>query len=91
MASEATRPTGHVARCQFTTGYAGGRSKLALGSMVAVGFYADLHIHSKYSRATSCDCDLERLSWWAQRKGIGVVATDSRIQARRAQTLLKCG
>ena len=38
-------------------------------------FYADLHIHSKYSRATSRDCDLEHLSWWAQRKGIAVVAT----------------
>jgi uncharacterized protein (TIGR00375 family) len=40
-----------------------------------VTFYADLHIHSKYSRATSRDCDLERLSWWAQRKGISVVGT----------------
>ena len=38
-------------------------------------FYADLHIHSKYSRATSRDCDLENLSLWAQRKGIAVVAT----------------
>jgi len=40
-----------------------------------VTFYADLHIHSKYSRATSRDCDLEHLSWWAQRKGISVLAT----------------
>ncbi len=40
-----------------------------------MSFYADLHIHSKYSRATSRDCDLEHLSWWAQRKGIAVVAT----------------
>jgi uncharacterized protein (TIGR00375 family) len=40
-----------------------------------VTFYADLHIHSKYSRATSRDCDLEHLSWWAQRKGLSVVAT----------------
>lgn len=38
-------------------------------------FYADLHIHSKYSRATSRDCDLAHLSWWAQRKGITVVGT----------------
>lgn len=38
-------------------------------------FYADLHIHSKYSRATSHDCDLAHLSWWAQRKGITVVGT----------------
>ena len=38
-------------------------------------FYADLHIHSKYSRACSRDCDLEHLAWWAGRKGIGVVGT----------------
>ncbi|MQA94444.1 MAG: AAA family ATPase [Streptosporangiales bacterium] len=38
-------------------------------------FYADLHIHSKYSRACSKDCDLEHLSWWAGRKGISVVGT----------------
>ena len=38
-------------------------------------FYADLHIHSKYSRACSKDCDLEHLSWWAQRKGIALVGT----------------
>ena len=37
--------------------------------------YADLHIHSKYSRACSKDCDLENLAWWAQRKGIGLVGT----------------
>jgi len=38
-------------------------------------FHADLHVHSKYSRATSRDLDLERLAYWAARKGIGVVAT----------------
>ena len=38
-------------------------------------FHADLHIHSKYSRACSRDCDLEHLAWWAGRKGIGVVGT----------------
>jgi ATP-dependent DNA helicase UvrD/PcrA len=38
-------------------------------------FHADLHVHSKYSRATSRDLDLERLAAWAARKGIGVVAT----------------
>jgi ATP-dependent DNA helicase UvrD/PcrA len=40
-----------------------------------VRFYADLHIHSKYSRACSRDCDLEHLAWWAGRKGISVVGT----------------
>ncbi len=38
-------------------------------------FYADLHIHSKYSRACSKDCDLEHLTWWARRKGITLVGT----------------
>ncbi len=35
----------------------------------------DLHVHSKYSRATSRDMDLESLSLWAKRKGIHVVGT----------------
>ena len=38
-------------------------------------FHADLHVHSKHSRATSRDLDLEHLAHWAARKGIGVVAT----------------
>jgi DNA helicase-2/ATP-dependent DNA helicase PcrA len=38
-------------------------------------FLADLHVHSKYSRATSRDLDLEHLALWAYRKGIAVVAT----------------
>ena len=38
-------------------------------------FYADLHIHSKYSRATSKDCDLEHLSLWGRKKGITVIGT----------------
>jgi uncharacterized protein (TIGR00375 family) len=38
-------------------------------------FFADLHVHSKFSRATSKDCDLEHLAQWARRKGIEVVAT----------------
>lgn len=38
-------------------------------------FYADLHVHSKYSRATSKDCDFEHLTLWAKRKGITVVGT----------------
>ena len=43
--------------------------------MPAVSFYADLHIHSRYSRACSKDCDLEHLTWWARRKGISLVGT----------------
>jgi DNA helicase II / ATP-dependent DNA helicase PcrA len=42
---------------------------------MAMRFYADLHVHSKYSRATSRDLDLEHLAHWAARKGIAVVAT----------------
>ncbi|TRZ64208.1 MAG: DNA helicase UvrD [Spirochaetia bacterium] len=38
-------------------------------------FIADLHIHSKYSRATSKDMDLEELDRWADDKGISVMAT----------------
>jgi DNA helicase-2/ATP-dependent DNA helicase PcrA len=40
-----------------------------------MNYYADLHIHSRYSRATSPQCDLEHLWLWAQIKGIRVVAT----------------
>jgi DNA helicase II / ATP-dependent DNA helicase PcrA len=40
-----------------------------------VKFYADLHIHSHFSRATSKDLDLEHLYVWAQLKGIDVVGT----------------
>ena len=38
-------------------------------------YFADLHVHSRYSRATSKDCDLNGLSQWAALKGINVVAT----------------
>jgi uncharacterized protein (TIGR00375 family) len=38
-------------------------------------FYADLHLHSHYSRATSKQLNLEYLSKWAQLKGITVVGT----------------
>jgi DNA helicase II / ATP-dependent DNA helicase PcrA len=38
-------------------------------------YYADFHIHSKYSRATSPQCTPEGLAQWAQLKGISVCAT----------------
>ncbi len=38
-------------------------------------FYADLHIHSHFSRATSKQLNLEYLDYWAQIKGLSVVAT----------------
>ena len=38
-------------------------------------FHADLHVHSRFSRACSKNCDLPSLAWWALRKGITVVGT----------------
>ena len=38
-------------------------------------FVADFHLHSKYSRATSKDMDLENLEKWAKIKGIKVLGT----------------
>lgn len=38
-------------------------------------FYADLHIHSSYSRATSKELSLENLYIWGQKKGIQVIGT----------------
>jgi len=41
----------------------------------AMRLIADLHLHSRYSRATSADMDLPGLARWAQRKGIGLLGT----------------
>ena len=38
-------------------------------------FYADLHVHSKYARATSADSDLEHMALWAAKKGVTVLGT----------------
>ena len=38
-------------------------------------YIADLHIHSRFSRATSRDCDLPHLDWWARGKGIQLIGT----------------
>jgi len=38
-------------------------------------FIADLHIHSRYSRATSPDMSPENIWKWAQLKGITVIGT----------------
>jgi uncharacterized protein (TIGR00375 family) len=36
---------------------------------------ADLHIHTKYSRATSKDMNIHEIVKWADKKGIGVIGT----------------
>ncbi len=38
-------------------------------------YIGDLHIHSRYSRATSRDCTPEYLDLWARKKGIHIVGT----------------
>lgn len=38
-------------------------------------YYTDLHIHSKYSRATSKSCNLEELAVWAKKKGLSLIST----------------
>ena len=38
-------------------------------------FHADLHVHSRFSRACSKNCDIPGLAWWARRKGVTVVGT----------------
>ncbi|MEV0392806.1 UvrD-helicase domain-containing protein [Polymorphospora rubra] len=46
------------------------------GSPTATGpFVADLHIHSKYSRACSRDLNMSNLAWWARRKGVSLLGT----------------
>jgi uncharacterized protein (TIGR00375 family) len=40
-----------------------------------MGFYADLHIHSRYSRGTSKTLDLTQLASWAALKGITVLGS----------------
>jgi uncharacterized protein (TIGR00375 family) len=38
-------------------------------------FVADLHLHSRYSRATSRDMEVESLARWARKKGITLLGT----------------
>jgi uncharacterized protein (TIGR00375 family) len=38
-------------------------------------FHADLHIHSRFSRACSKRCDPATLAWWAVRKGVTVLGS----------------
>jgi len=58
-------------------------------------YIADLHIHSRFSRATSPQLTPEQLWLWAQIKGIGVVATGDCIHPgwlkELKQKLSPCG
>ncbi|MEE8282599.1 MAG: endonuclease Q family protein [candidate division NC10 bacterium] len=38
-------------------------------------YIADLHLHSRYSRATSREMELESLAHWARKKGISLLGT----------------
>ena len=40
-----------------------------------MGFFADFHIHSRYSRGTSPALELPELARWAGIKGLGVVGS----------------
>ena len=42
---------------------------------VFIMFIADLHIHSKYARATSKECVPEFLDMWARKKGLDLIGT----------------
>ncbi len=45
------------------------------GLWTKMKFTADLHIHSKYSRATSKNLDIDHLVLWAKKKGVDLLAT----------------
>jgi uncharacterized protein (TIGR00375 family) len=45
-------------------------------------WYADLHIHSKYSLATSPRMDLETIALWAEKKGLSIVATGDALHPK---------
>jgi DNA helicase-2/ATP-dependent DNA helicase PcrA len=40
-----------------------------------MNFLADIHLHSRWSRATSCDLTPENLHMWSMSKGISVVGS----------------
>ena len=48
---------------------------------------ADLHIHSRFSRATSRDLDPRHLELWGRHKGIGLIGTGDLTHAAWRQEL----
>ncbi|MFH1571500.1 MAG: UvrD-helicase domain-containing protein, partial [Gemmatimonadota bacterium] len=53
-------------------------------------FVADVHLHSRYSRATSRDLDLEHLHQWAALKGVQVVGTGDFTHPEWVRELESC-
>jgi PHP family Zn ribbon phosphoesterase len=57
-------------------------------------YFADLHVHSRFSRATSRDCNLRELARWASLKGTRVVATGDCVhpgwRSEIYETLIPC-
>jgi len=49
--------------------------KTRMGFHPPMSFIADLHIHSRFSRATSRSLDAEQLALWAAKKGISVLGS----------------
>lgn len=56
-------------------------------SIAVMHYVADLHIHSRYSHATSKDLDLYVLHQWAQIKGIDVIGTGDFTHPQWFETL----
>lgn len=58
-------------------------------------YYTDLHIHSRYSRATSKNCGLEELAIWAKKKGLSLISTGDFTHpvwfAEIKEKLVSCG
>ncbi len=54
--------------------------------------YADFHIHSRYSRATSKEMSVPNLAYWAEKKGLNLLGTGDfthPIWLRELKTVLK--
>ena len=53
-------------------------------------YIADLHIHSRFSRATSRDCDAPHLDLWARYKGITLIGTGDFTHPAWRKELSEC-
>lgn len=53
-------------------------------------YIADLHIHSKYSRATSRDCDAPHLELWARMKGVALAGCGDFTHPAWRRELAEC-